>query len=64
MGGWGYGVSFGDHRDVVEYIPLGEDQTNSRGEPQAALCSLQGHRAKHRSLICRNSLLVVNGVLG
>ena len=32
--GWmgGYGVFFGDQRDTAEYIPLGEDQTNNRGE--------------------------------
>ena len=26
----GYVVFFGDQRNVAEYIPLGEDQTNSR----------------------------------
>ena len=64
--GWlgGYTVFFGDHRDTAEYIPLGKEQTNNRGELRAALCSVQGHREGHRSLICPNSLLVVNGVLG
>ena len=57
-------MCFGDHRDVAEYIPLGEDQTNNRGELGAALYSVQGHRAGHRPLICPDSLLVVNGVLG
>ena len=60
----GYGVFFGDHRDTAEYIPLGEEQTNNRGELRAALRSLQGHREGHQSLICPDSLLVVNGVLG
>ena len=64
--GWvgGYRVFFGDHRDTAEYIPLGEEQTNNRGELRAALRSLQGHREGHQSLICPDSLLVVNGVLG
>ena len=60
----GYGVFFGDQRDVAEFIPLGEDQTNNRGELRAALCSLQGHRTGRRTLICPDSLRVVNGVLG
>ena len=64
--GWvgGYGVFFGDHRDTAEYIPLGEEQTNNRGELQAVLRSLQGHREGHQSLIYPDSLPVVNGVLG
>ena len=64
--GWvgGYGVFFGDERDTAEFIPVEEDQTNNRGELRAALRSLQGHRAGQRSLICPDSLLVVNGVLG
>ena len=64
--GWmgGYGVFFGNHRDTAEYIPLGEEQTNNRGELRAPLRSLQGHRGGHQSLICPDSLLVVNGVLG
>ena len=64
--GWvgGYGVFFGDQRDVAEFIPPGEDQTNNWGELRAALCSLQGHRTGRRTLICPDALLVVNGVLG
>ena len=64
--GWvgGYRVFFGDHRDTAEYIPLGEEQTNNRVELRAALRSLQGHKDRHQSLICPDSLLVVNGVLG
>ena len=64
--GWvrGYAVFFGDHRDTAEYIPLGEEQTNNRRELRAALRSLQGHMEGHQSLICPDSLLVVNGVLG
>ena len=64
--GWtgGYGVFFGDQRDTAEHIPLGEDQTNNRGELRAALHNLQGHRVGHQSLICPDSLLLVNGVLG
>ena len=57
-------VGFGDHRDMAEYIPVGEEQTNNRGELRAALRSLQGHRVGQRSLICLDSLLVVNGVFG
>ena len=38
--------------------------TNNRGELRAALRGLQGHREGHQSLICPDSLLVVNGVLG
>ena len=60
----GYGVSFGDHRDTAEYTPVNEEQTNNRGELRAALRSLQGHIPGQRSLICPDSLLVVNGVLG
>ena len=55
---------FGDHRGTAEYIPLGEEQTNNRGELWAALRSLQGHREGYQSLICPDPLLVVNGVLG
>ena len=60
----GCGVFFGDQCDVVAFIPLGEDQTNNRGELRTALCSLQGHRTGRSTLICPDSLLVVNGVLG
>ena len=63
--GWGgSGVFLGNQRDIAEYIPVGDEQTNNRGGLQAALCSLQGHQVGHRSLICPDSLLVVNGVLG
>ena len=47
----------------MSFGPLGEDQTNNRVELRAALCNLQGHRTGHHSLICPDSLLVVNGVL-
>ena len=64
--GWvgGYGLFPGDDRDTAEFIRTDEDQTNNCGELRAELCSLQGHRLGHRSLICPNSLLVVNRVLG
>ena len=55
---------FGNDRDVAAYIPLHEDQTNSRGELRAALYALEGHRAGERTLICPDCLLVVKGVLG
>ena len=54
----------GDHRDTSEHIPVNEDQTNNRGALCTARRSLQGHQRGHRSLICPDSLLVVNGVLG
>ena len=59
-----YSVFFGDHRDMAKYICLGEEQTNNRVEPRAALRSLYGHMGGHQSLIYPDSLLVVNGVLG
>ena len=60
----GYGVYFGDHRDVAEFLPVDELQTNIRGELRAALSALQGHVPGTRSLICPDCQLVVDGVLG
>ena len=60
----GYGVYFGDHRDVAEFLPVDELQTNIRGELRAALSALQGHVPVTRSLICPDCQLVVDGVLG
>ena len=59
----GYGVFFRDHRDTIEGIPGNEDQTNNQGELRATLYSLQERKNGHRSLICPDLLLVVNGVL-
>ena len=59
-----HNVALGDHRGTAEYIPVNEEQTNNRGEMRAALRSLQGHQIDHRSLICPDSMLVVNGLLG
>ena len=60
----GYGVYFGDHRDVAEFLPANEPQTNIRGELLAALSALQGHIPGTKSLICPDCHLVVDGVLG
>ena len=62
--GWvgGYGVYFGDARDTTRHIPREERQTNNRGERRAALHAVQ-HRSK-RTLICSDSLLVVQGIMG
>ena len=60
----GYGVYFGDHRDVAEFLPVNEPQTNIRGELRAALSALQGHIPGTKSLICPDCQLVVDGVLG
>ena len=60
----GCGVFFGDSRDVVEPLPTDEEQTNNRGELRATLAALQGHRPGSRSLICPDSMYVVDGVLG
>ena len=51
----GYGVFFGDSRDVAEPLPMAEEQTNNRGELRATLAALQGHRPGTRSLICPDS---------
>ena len=60
----GYGVFFGDSRDTAEFIPVHEKQTNNRGELRAALRALQSRTRGKRTLICSDSLLVVNGALG
>ena len=60
----GYSVYFGDHRDVAEFLPVNELQTNIRGELRAALSALQGHIPGTKSLICPDCQLVVDGVLG
>ena len=57
----GYGVYFGDERDVAEPIYSGEGQTNDRGDIRAALRALHGHV---RSLICPESTYVVDGSWG
>ena len=60
----GYGVYFGDSRDVAQPPPTDEAQTNNRGELRAALAALRGHVRGTRSLICPDSTYVVDGVLG
>ena len=55
---------FGDSRDTAEFIPVHEKQTNNRGELRAALRALQSRTRGKRTLICSDSLLVVNGALG
>ena len=60
----GYGVFFGDSRDVAEPLPTDEEQTNNRGELRAIVVALQGHRPGSKSLICPDSTYVVDGVLG
>ena len=60
----GYGVFFGDPRDVAEPLPMDEEQTDNRGELRATLAALQGHRPGTQSLICPDSTYVVDGLLG
>ena len=60
----GYGVFLGDSTDTAKPLPTVERQTNNRGELRAAL-----HAVKHRkhnvlTLICLDSLLVVQGIIG
>ena len=60
----GYGVCFGDSRDMATYVPLDEEQTNIRGELRASLCALEGHKQGEHTLVCPDCLLIVNGMLG
>ena len=59
----GYGVYFGDSRDVAEPLPTEEVQTNNFAEFRAALAALGGHIRGTRSLNCPDSTYVVDGVL-
>ena len=60
----GYGVFFGDARDVAEPLPPDEEQTNNSGELRAAVAALRGHKWGSMSLVCPDSTYVVDGVLG
>ena len=40
----GYGVFFGDSKDVAEPLLVDEGQTNNRGELRTTRAALQGHR--------------------
>ena len=56
----GFGVFFGDSRDVAEPLPPSEEQTNNRGELRAAIRAMQGHVRGTQSLICPDSAYVVD----
>ena len=60
----GDGTEMDDGRDTAEFIPVHEKQTNNRGELRAALWALQGRTPGKQTLICPDSLLVVDGALG
>ena len=60
----GYWLYFGDTRDTATHIPREEWQTNNRGELRAALHAVQHKNKSKRTLICSNSLLVVQGIMG
>ena len=59
----GYGVYYGDSRDVAEPLPPSERQTNNRGELRAALHAAL-HRNRHKHTFCSDSLLLVQGATG
>ena len=55
VGGWdqaGYGCFYGDKhpRNVGDYVPEVEPQTNNRGEIRAVLCALE-HKAESEQLV-------------
>ena len=58
----GYGVYFGDHRDMAAPLPTTERQTNNRGELRAALHAIRSQDPAQKTLICSDSQLVVMGV--
>ena len=60
----GYVVYFGDARDTAAHIPCEERQTNNRGELRAALHAVQHRNKSKQTLICSDSLLVVEGITG
>ena len=60
----GYGVYFGDARDIATHVPHEERQTNKRGELRAALHAVQHRNKSKQTLICSDSLLVVQGITG
>ena len=57
-------VSFSATSVMLQNISPLERIKRITRELRAALCSLQRHQASHHSLICLDSLLVANGVLG
>ena len=64
LGGWGDMVSFLATSAMSRHsYPLGRTKgtTEVNGGRRSAACNLQGHRTGHRTLICPDSLLVVNG---
>ena len=60
----GYGVFFGDPKEVAEPIPVDKEQINNRGELHATLAALQGHRPRSQSLMFPDSTYMVDGVIG
>ena len=60
----GYGVYFGDARDTATHIPREEPQANNRGELRVALHAVQYRNKSKQTLICSDSLLVVQGITG
>ena len=60
----GYGVYYGDSRDVAQPLPPSERQTNNRVERRAAVHAARNHRRHKHTLICSDSLLVVSGATG
>ena len=60
----GYGVYFGDQRDMAAPLPTTEKQTNNRGELRAALHAIRLRNPERRTLICSDSQLLVMGAIG
>ena len=60
----GYGILFGDSRDRAEPLPTAERQTNNRGELRAALHAVRNRNCNVPTLICSDSLLLVQGTTG
>ena len=53
----------GFQRYMADFLPIHEKQTNNRGELRAALVALQKKTQAKQTLICPDSLLVVDGAL-
>ena len=67
VGGWdqaGYGRFYGDKhpRNVSEYVPEGEVQSNNRGEVRAVLCALEAKSDSERMAIVVDSEYVYDAV--
>ena len=58
----GFGVYFGVSHDTAQHIPVREKQTNNRGELRVVLHAVQHRNRSKRTLVCPESLLVVQGV--